>query len=52
MATEKVVECPPEESITRHLADKWLKRAEKLAGLEPQEGSLWHALRRNWATER
>ena len=27
-------------------------KAEKLAGLEPQRGSLWHAFRRKWATER
>ena len=38
--------------MTRHLADKWLRKAEKLAGLEPQLGSLWHAYRRKWATER
>jgi integrase len=38
--------------MSRHLADKWLRRAEKLAGLEPQRGSLWHAYRRKWATER
>ncbi|HUP25675.1 MAG TPA: tyrosine-type recombinase/integrase [Thermoanaerobaculia bacterium] len=38
--------------ITRYLADKWLIEAEKLAELEPQEGSLWHAYRRKWATER
>jgi integrase len=37
---------------TRHLADKWLRKAEGLAGLEPQRGSLWHAYRRKWATER
>ena len=23
-----------------------------MAGLEPQRGSLWHAYRRKWATER
>jgi hypothetical protein len=38
--------------MSRHLADKWLRRAERLAGLEPQRGSLWHAYRRKWATER
>jgi integrase len=38
--------------ITRHLAAKWLRRAEKLAGVEPLQGSLWHAYRRKWATER
>ena len=38
--------------MTRHLADKWLREGEKLAGVEPQKGSLWHAYRRKWATER
>ena len=41
-----------QQPMTRHLADKWLRRAEKLAGLQPQQGSLWHAYRRKWATER
>jgi len=38
--------------MTRHLADKWLRKAEKLASVDPQKGSLWHAYRRKWATER
>jgi integrase len=38
--------------ITRHLADKWLRKAEELANLAPQRGSLWHAYRRKWVTER
>ena len=42
----------PAVAMTRHLADKWLRKAEKLAGLEKQKGSLWHAYRRKWATER
>lgn len=42
----------PAKPITRYLADKWFRQAEKLAGMEPQEGSLWHAYRRKWATER
>ena len=42
----------PAKPVSRHLADKWLRRAERLAGLEPLEGSLWHAYRRKWATER
>ena len=37
---------------SRHLADKWLREAERLAKLEPQTGSLWHAYRRRWATVR
>ena len=42
----------PAKPVSRHLADKWLRRAERMAGLEPQLGSLWHAYRRKWATER
>ena len=42
----------PTKPMTRHLADKWLRKAEKLAGVETQVGSLWHAYRRKWATER
>jgi integrase len=42
----------PQEPVSRHLADKWLRKGESLAKLEPQEGSLWHAYRRKWATER
>jgi hypothetical protein len=38
--------------MSRHLAAKWLRRAEKLAGEEPLRGSLWHAYRRKWASER
>jgi len=38
--------------MSRHLAAKWLQKAEVLAGLEPQKGSLFHAYRRKWATER
>jgi hypothetical protein len=33
------------------MADKWLREGERLAGLEPLPGSLWHAYRREWATE-
>ena len=42
----------PTKPMTRHLADKWLRKAEKLAGLEPLKGSLWHAYRRKWGSER
>jgi integrase len=40
------------ESCRRDLLDKWLRRAYKLAGVQPARGSLWHALRRKWVTER
>lgn len=42
----------PSEPLDRSRADRWLRKAEKLAELKPQEGSLWHAYRRKWATER
>ena len=42
----------PTKPITRHLADKWLRKGEKLAGLEPLRGTLWHSYRLKFATER
>jgi integrase len=42
----------PIKPISRHRADSWLREAETMAGLEPQAGSLWHAYRRKWGTER
>ena len=41
-----------DKPMSRHYADKLLRRAEKLANLEPQHGSLWHAYRRAWVTMR
>ncbi len=38
--------------LTTYLASKWLIEGEKLAGLDTQKGSLWHAYRRKWVTER
>jgi hypothetical protein len=38
--------------VTRASANKWLMRAERLAGLPHQRGGLWHAYRRLWAVER
>jgi len=38
--------------LSIHLASKWLREGEKLAGLDTQSGSLWHAYRRKWVTER
>lgn len=42
----------PATSCGRHLLDGWLRRAYAIAGLTPQPGGMWHALRRKWATER
>lgn len=36
----------------REMWDQRLRRAYKLAEVEKDEGSLWHALRRKWASER
>ncbi len=44
--------CDPTKPVRRNTADKWLRKAEALAGLEPQKGSLWHAFRRGWVTAR
>lgn len=38
--------------MDRHLFDKWLREAQVAAGLKDLDGSLWHAYRRKWATER
>lgn len=42
----------PSETVDRHLPDRWLRKAERLADLEPLQGTLWHAFRRRWATVR
>jgi hypothetical protein len=38
--------------MDRHLFDKWLRIAERRAGLPKLVGGLWHPYRRKWATER
>jgi len=42
----------PSRPVDRSRADRWLRKAEALANLETQGGSLWHAFRRMWATSR
>lgn len=42
----------PSRPVRYEEASAWLREAERLAGLEPQEGTLWHAYRRLWATAR
>ena len=42
----------PGKPVTRHLAAYWLKRAFELTVAAKPDGSLWHAFRRLWATER
>ena len=41
----------PAEPVSRFLCAKWLREAEKLAGVEPLDGKLWHAYRAKFATE-
>lgn len=38
--------------VSQTLTGRWLKTAEKKAGVTKMQGSLWHAYRRKWATER
>lgn len=42
----------PSTPCSRHLLDRWLRRAYALAERTPDPGGLWHPLRRKWATER
>jgi integrase len=42
----------PEEPLSRHELASMLRKAEEHARLPKLEGSLWHAYRRLWATER
>jgi integrase len=42
----------PTRVLERHVAKKWLKRAEGIAELTHQAQSGWHAFRRGWATKR
>lgn len=42
----------PSETVGRHVADRWLRKAETKAKVDPHDGSLWHAYRRRWATVR
>lgn len=41
-----------DEPVAYERARVWLLEAERLAGLPKQQGSLWHAFRRGWATSR
>lgn len=41
----------PDQPVSKDLASAWLEHAEALAQVPKQEGSLWHAYRRKWATE-
>jgi integrase len=40
------------KALERHVAKKWLKKAEGFAKLTHQAQSGWHAFRRGWATKR
>ena len=42
----------PAQPVPRSAAQHWLKRAERLAGLEHEAQGGWHAFRRGWATAR
>lgn len=42
----------PSKPLSIESASEWLVEVERLAGVEKHDGSLWHAYRRKWATER
>lgn len=37
-------------TLGRPVVDRWLRKAERLANVEPHNGNLWHAYRRRWPT--
>lgn len=39
------------QPVSRHMCDKWLREAERRAGVEKLDGRLWHAYRAKFATE-
>jgi hypothetical protein len=39
-------------AVSCERAAKWLRKAERLAKVRKQDGTLWHAYRRKWGTER
>lgn len=41
----------PSKPVTRYRVDRWLRVAERKAGLNPLPGKLWHAYRAKFATE-
>jgi integrase len=47
-----VAPADPTRALERHIAKKWLKKAEGFAKLDHQAQSGWHAFRRRWATKR
>ncbi len=53
-STRWVFEAPqdPREPLPRHVAKKWLLRAEKLAKLAHEKHGGFHMFRRGWATAR
>jgi integrase len=42
----------PAEALDVRLATRWLRRAERLAKLDPLPGGAFHPMRRSWATAR
>ncbi len=38
--------------VAKETVSQWFLKAEALAGVKKQDGSLWHAYRRGWATAR
>ena len=42
----------PRQVCPQFYLDDWLREAYRVAKIQKQQGSLWHAFRRKWATER
>ncbi len=42
----------PTKACSRHLFDTWLRKAYEITGLPRERWTMWHSIRRKWATER
>ncbi len=42
----------PHKPCSRHLFDTWLRKAYEIAEIPRERWTMWHSIRRKWATER
>lgn len=42
----------PQKPCNRHLFDDWLRKAYEMTKLPRERWTMWHSIRRKWATER
>src|SRR5260370_34313255 len=42
----------PQKPCSRHLVDTWLRKAYEITEIPRERWTMWHSIRRKWATER